>query len=672
MKKKSAPELEILRRKAQEQLDKQPLNNDILLSKAEILRRVQELEVYKIELDMQNDELKLANTIANEVIELYDFAPTGYFTLTSKSEIKRLNLRGAVLLGRDRLHLRNSSLAFFVSDDSKPVFNNFMDRVFSTFSRETCDIALSDKNSPFRYVQLNGISSKEPDHCLVTMVDITERIRLEETLRESELKYRVLIENSPDTIVIYSQGKVVLANKECINLMKVTGANEILGKPVLQFVHPDYREKVIERMNKIAEDRVVLPLYDEVFIRPDGSSLNVEVKAMPVLFDGGHAVQLNIRDITERKQAENELLRKDMLLNITGETAKVGGWEFDPLTMKQIWTDEVYRIHEVDFSFDPSVGKGINFYTPQSRPVIINAVFRAVKYGQSFDLELELITGKGNPLWVHSIGKAYRENGKTTKVYGSIQDITGQKSFEEQIKHNNAELQRLIAEKDRFFSVLAHDLRGPFGSMLGLIRIMTVEIPDMTLEMIQKFMRVIESSAANLNLLINDLLEWSLMSRGITPYAPESFLLLPKINDSIELIREAVAQKEIRINATIPGDLCVYADIKMLACIFRNLLSNAVKFTPIGGSIHISAKPDSDECIRISVADTGIGMSADQVKNLYRLDLNTCRKGTSGEPGTGLGLMLCKGFIEKHGGYLEVESTEGKGSIFSFTIPSHE
>jgi len=145
--------------------------------------------------------------------------------------------------------------------------------------------------------------------------------------------------------------------------------------------------------------------------------------------------------------------------------------------------------------------------------------------------------------------------------------------------------------------------------------------------------------------------------------------LLPVVDESIAMMLESAKSKGIEIAYVIPDDLVVFADSNILQTVIRNLVSNAVKFTPKGGKISVSAKATGDKGVQISIKDTGIGMSPKMVDNLFRLDVQTNRKGTDGEPSTGLGLMLCKEFVEKHGGKIWVESEEGKGSVFYFIIP---
>ena len=140
------------------------------------------------------------------------------------------------------------------------------------------------------------------------------------------------------------------------------------------------------------------------------------------------------RDITERRQAQEDLKRREALLNEMGRIAMVGGWEFDAETQKQLWTKEVYRIHEVDESYEPTVSKGIEFYAPESRPVIEGAVQRAIEYGEPFDVELEIITAKGNHRWIKAKGKVDRERGMKKIISGTFQDITERRQAEEKIR----------------------------------------------------------------------------------------------------------------------------------------------------------------------------------------------------------------------------------------------
>jgi len=183
-------------------------------------------------------------------------------------------------------------------------------------------------------------------------------------------------------------------------------------------------------------------------------------------------------------------------------------------------------------------------------------------------------------------------------------------------------------------------------------------------------MRQNRKSATNLFSLLENLLEWSLLQRGVTTFSPVSVSLMSKISESLKSALEMAANKEIEICYNIPENLVIFADENMLGSILRNLFSNAVKFTLNGGKVAINAKPIPDDLVEIFVKDTGIGMNQEIMGNLFQLDIDTSRTGTDNEPSTGLGLIICKEFIEKHSGKLRVESEEGKGSTFYFTLPA--
>lgn len=252
----------------------------------------------------------------------------------------------------------------------------------------------------------------------------------------------------------------------------------------------------------------------------------------------------------------------------------------------------------------------------------------------------------------------------------SLRDMTQRKISEQEIKKKNEELQRLNAEKDKFFSILAHDLKSPFNSFLGLTHMMAEELPALTIDQIQKISVGMMKSATNLYTILENLLEWSTLQRGLLLYKPATYFLKSAVSDSIELVSEISGNKKITITNEIPEDLTIYADEKMVASIFRNLISNALKFTPRGGKITVSATQVTNNSVEISVKDTGIGMNPDIITNLFRLDKETNRKGTEGELSTGLGLIICKDFIERHGGKLRIESKEKKGSTFYVTLPA--
>ncbi len=237
------------------------------------------------------------------------------------------------------------------------------------------------------------------------------------------------------------------------------------------------------------------------------------------------------------------------------------------------------------------------------------------------------------------------------------------------IRWQNQELQRLNAEKDKFFSIIAHDLRNPFGGFLALTDMMADETMDLPGDQQKEMMIEMNTSARNIFGLLNNLLEWSQTQRGGIEYRPQAIGLKNVVIECLNTMNDLAKKKNIEIIVDIYEQQEVFADMYMLQTIIRNLISNAIKFTSNKGMIKISSTINENNFAMISVEDNGIGLAKEMQDILFHVDARTSRPGTDGEPSSGLGLILCKEFVEKNGGKIWVESEEGKGSRFYFTLP---
>lgn len=253
-------------------------------------------------------------------------------------------------------------------------------------------------------------------------------------------------------------------------------------------------------------------------------------------------------------------------------------------------------------------------------------------------------------------------------LYSLMRDISERKAAEEEINHKNELLTSLLKEKDKFFSIIAHDLSSPFQTFWGLTEMMTDDDADYTHEEYVEMSKKLNKLARNLYVLLRNLLEWAQMQKGAMDFEPESFNISDVLDPIIETSLTRCEQKGISLINTIEPEISLLADKKMVNSILMNLISNAIKFTSRGGSVSVSGKTINDSTIEISVTDTGIGMTKDKLKKLFKLGEKTKSEGTDGELSTGLGLMLCKEFVEKNGGKIRVESKPGIGSKFYFTL----
>jgi PAS domain S-box-containing protein len=229
-------------------------------------------------------------------------------------------------------------------------------------------------------------------------------------------------------------------------------------------------------------------------------------------------------------------------------------------------------------------------------------------------------------------------------------------------------LKKTIEEKDKFFSVIAHDLRSPFQGLLGLSQIIAENFNDLTPEDVIRFSGQLRDSARNLYTLLENLLEWSRIKRGMVVPVFTNLPLIHVVNECVSLFKNNAEIKKQQITVNIAENIVINVDYAMFNSILRNLLTNAIKFSYIGGIITVSATEIENNYVRISIHDNGIGISEEDLMNLFRIDKKVSQKGTSGEPSTGLGLILCKEYIEIMGGSIWVNSNKKEGTTFYFTV----
>ena len=248
------------------------------------------------------------------------------------------------------------------------------------------------------------------------------------------------------------------------------------------------------------------------------------------------------------------------------------------------------------------------------------------------------------------------------------QEIDKRKQAEDELRVLNRQLEDANASKDKFFSIIAHDLRGPFTGLLGLTEVLAESLEFYSEDKITHFVSQIHKSAGKVYALLTNLLEWSRLQRNLIEQHPMNVALHELTGRNAQLLEAGAEQKQIRIRNLVPEGTMVYADRNMLDTTVRNLVSNALKFTKNGGNIAISATPNHQR-VEIAVSDTGIGIPQEKLPKLFRIEEHYQRAGTANESGTGLGLALCKELIEKNDGTIWIESDVEKGTTVKFTLP---
>jgi PAS domain S-box-containing protein len=507
--------------------------------------------------------------------------------------------------------------------------------------------------------------------------DITDRKKAEQALQESEELYRILFNQALDGICLADEetGLIIDCNQALASLVdrekkELIGQSQTILHPQKNSragFSPEFEQHIKDEEGKTLETQIVTS---------KGIIRDVEIKANHLNIMGRKTLQGVFRDITERKQAERALLESEekyrhLFTNIR-----------DVVYSVDVDTKEFKYLSP---SFERIMGYTIEDIKEMGgRKAFLSKVVTEKKFKEWDNFLPQLnerqtdIDFKHETWWLCKDG-SYKclqdhwipiySNGKLVSTDGVLIDITDRMQAEAEIQLKNELLQTINAEKDKFFSIIAHDLRGPLSAFLGATQILAEEIQNMTLEEIKKITIDMKDSAYNIYGLLENLLEWSRLKRGMMDFTPVTFNLQQKTIACLEVLKESALKKKIKILFSLRDDLEIIADTHMFETVIRNLVSNAIKFTAFGGKINVNADYNNNGSTEVKISDSGIGMPPELKSKLFLLNEKTSRKGTEGELSTGLGLLLCKEFIEKHGGNIRVESEEGKGSTFSFTIP---
>ncbi len=287
--------------------------------------------------------------------------------------------------------------------------------------------------------------------------------------------------------------------------------------------------------------------------------------------------------------------------------------------------------------------------------------------------ELQMIKKNGDVIWVKDSGRIIKnEEGEIIFLDGILEDITKHKESEIRIRESEAKLKELNTSKDLLFSIISHDLRTPFNQFIGGTELLLTKLDEYDKNMLRKFLKLLNKEAVRSYRLLENLLQWSKTQRGLIKYDPKPIDLLEFVDELMTFYEPIAEEKNIDIILEINESGHVYADKEMLSTILRNLVSNALKFTPEGGEVKVAVVEKIDmgnmfnEYLEFSITDTGIGIREENISSIFSIDKNDDNKYK--DSSTGLGLLLCKDFVEKHNGEIWVESEYGKGSTFFFTI----
>lgn len=522
-------------------------------------------------------------------------------------------------------------------------------------------------------------------------------------LKESEARYRALVEMSPIAIGIHCEGKVVYSNSAGVKLFGAKSANDLIGKPVMELVIPNFRDVVEERIKRVTNKKEILEPLEEKLRRIDGKEIDVEVTAIPTTYEGKDAVQVIIRDISEikkRERIQQTIVRILQSVNNSESFEQQLNYLFKTL-IDYIENKNLcfaiydksknfisFPIYSDEFDQKPANrqfnNELIEYAIKSARIQLLNsqAINELISCGEIQIKEKIPKVWLGVPIELSDyltlvivfkeyLNENYLSEKEVELLNAIILPLTRaieRKMIENEKNEALQKLEEMNKTKDNFFSILSHDLRSPFDSILGFTEILKNELDLLTKQEIQTYLDSLYQSSRHIYNLLNNLLHYSRFQLGKTDYNPKNMILTNAVNKTIEILRGNALKKEIKIFNNVEKDIVVLADDDMLDSILMNLITNAIKFTKSGGEIIISAN-EKINFIEISIKDNGIGMDNKTMERLFKLDYNKSTPGTENETGSGLGLLIVKQYVERHGGSISVQSELAKGTTIRFTIP---
>ena len=493
--------------------------------------------------------------------------------------------------------------------------------------------------------------------------------KVKEELKESVKRYENIYEFSPTGYFTFDKNGNILS-------LNSTGADQLgstreylIQKPFGHFVVPEHRSQFTLHLQSVFNYRKRNTCEIKIE-RRDKSLFYALLETVPIVKNDSSEVSCRtaISDITMLKVAEEAIKESEARFQNMANTAPVLIWITDTDALftfvNNFWLQ--YTGRTLGQELGMSWLEGIH---PDDLNPFIEVYKKSFDSRTPFEFEFRLKNKSEQYRWLVSKGvPRFQSDGRFAGFIGSCTDINDQKVIEETVKKFNEELQSLNSSKDKFFSIIAHDLKSPLSGLLGFTEILVEEYDDLQDEERTEFIGHSHQAAKNLHALLENLLDWSRIQTGSIPFEAAHIGIESIIDDIFNLFYQNAKNKSIKLEKRLDPSIKVFSDKNMLKTILRNLVSNGIKFTPEGGTVTVAADLE-DKFVKVTVKDSGVGISEQNLQKLFKIDVNFSTQGTHKERGTGLGLILCKELVEKNGGKIKVESEVGNGTKFIFTLP---
>jgi signal transduction histidine kinase len=510
------------------------------------------------------------------------------------------------------------------------------------------------------------------------------------------------LELIPTALIGLSNRKIIYCNQSAIELFSASDKDKLLTRKLSDFVSSRFKEKLISYLYVISKspktnEKIIVKLKN--FKR---KTIEVELQHISTSLASQNFLLIALKDITSDKK--KEIVQKTILkiLNAGNSALSVESvcdhlykTVVDIIPVNNFYValhDKTkhmltFPYYKDDFNAKPAdrkFGNGLTEYVIRTKKTLFldkDRIIHFIKRGYIASLEVPVTGWLGVPLMIHEdiagaiVIKEYTEDHFLNEDAKEIMELVSypiaraieRAIVDEDRKKYTEELQELNKAKDKFFSIISHDLKSPFNSILGFTEILKEQNNILEEREREQIFNSLYSSTRNTYNLLNNLLQYSRFQVGLVEFDPQPIGLMQVIKENFNILEGTALKKQIILKNNLKEDIVVASDREMLNSIFRNLINNAVKFTRESGEISISASVEK-EFAKIIIKDSGVGMSKETLVKLFKMDSKKSTPGTNKEEGTGLGLLLVKEFVEKNGGEIQVKSEIGKGSEFAFTL----
>jgi PAS domain S-box-containing protein len=508
-------------------------------------------------------------------------------------------------------------------------------------------------------------------------IDVTS-YKKEDELHRNEFPFRRIFEEGPLGMAFVNESYKFMKVNPALRKMTGYTEQELLGLTFPEITHPDYIKISIENTDRLYKR--VIPEYktEKIYVKKNKELFWGSVTVSHIHDNTGnfHHFFVLIEDITERKKAETALKISENKYRKLHETM-MDGFIYLNMEGKIIESNESFRNMLGYEQAELAKLTNINI-TPAKwhdyESKILSEQILIKGYSDVYEKEYIKKDRTIFPVELHTF-LIKDENGNNEGMWAIVRDITERKrtqtkiiNNEEKLRKYSEELEKLNTAKDKFFKIIAHDLKSPFHSLQNMTSMIIDEIDSMDKGKILTIITKLNVLIKNQYKLLENMLFWSQIQMGRMEYNPVDILLSKSINQVFDILNAALSEKNINPVNSVPANTVIRADKNMLNSILQNLIYNAVKFTNPGGKVEVGFE-DLNGLNKIFVSDTGTGITEEMQKKIFKTEFGSSSIGTSGESGTGLGLMLCKEMVEMHGGIISFDSEPGKGTTFYFTIP---